>query len=41
MVASGRRGNLQENMENKFHEVNYLFELHDQLRSYPKGVVRY
>ena len=40
MVASGRRGNLQENMENNFHEVNYLFELHDQLSSYPKGVIR-
>ena len=40
MVVSGRRGNLQENMENNFHEVNYLFELHDQLSSYPKGVIR-
>jgi uracil-DNA glycosylase len=27
-------------MTNNFHEVNYLFELHDQLRSYPKGVIR-
>ena len=40
MVVCGRRGNLQENMENNFHEVNYLFELHDQLSSYPEGVVR-
>jgi len=40
MVVSGRRGNLQANMENNFHEVNHLFELHDQLNSYPKGVIR-
>ena len=27
-------------MENNYHEVNYLFGLHDQLRSYPEGVIR-
>jgi len=26
-------------MENNFHEVNYLFGLHNQLSSYPKGVI--
>jgi uracil-DNA glycosylase len=27
-------------MEQNLHAVNYLFELHDDFRSYPKGVIR-